>query len=674
MNLQTSLRDADRIYKMYANRLEKLNIFKLEDFLYHIPFRYDDYSKISKARFVQPDQTVTIQGIITEIKNEFTRNYKKIQTATIEDESGTIEAVWFNQPFLLKTLHKDDKVSLSGKVGWFLRKKVMQSPEYELLNSSGETIHTARLVPVYPETHGVSSKWLRRQVYKLLTEYGDELIDVMPEELLNKFSFLNFKQALWSVHFPKFIDDAEVGKKGLAFDELFFTQLSGLMRRQSWKKNLRGHVFEIEKHRKKIEEFWKSLPFELTKAQLRTVHEILSDVSLNKPMNRLLEGDVGSGKTVVATIVMYLTHLNGFQSVLMAPTEILANQHYATIKNLLEPLGVNIALKTGSSKYHVSSIKYDVLIGTHAVLTKNVKFDKLGLVVIDEQQRFGVEQRSIIREKGNNPHLLTMTATPIPRTIALTMYGDLDLSVLDEMPKGRKIIKTWLVPEEKRSDGYEWVKKQISENSTQAFIVCPFIEESETMASVKSAVNEFEKLKKVFGKLNIGLLHGKMKAKEKDLVLQKFRDNKVNIIVATPVVEVGIDFPNAAIMIIEASERFGLAGLHQLRGRVGRGNRQSYCLLFTDSKNPKTIQRLKSMEDIQVGAELAELDLRLRGPGDVFGTKQHGLPNLKIATFSDFVLIERTRHEAEKILQDLDKYPKLKEKAELLTPQSVSPD
>lgn len=671
MNLQTSLRGADRIYKMYANRLEKLNIFKLEDFLYHIPFRYDDYSKIAKARFVQPEQLVTIQGTVIDIKNEFTRNYKKIQTAVIEDESGTIEAVWFNQPFLLKTIHKEDKVSLSGKVGWFLRKKIMQSPDYEVLNLNNETLHTGRIVPVYPETHGVSSKWLRRQVFKLLVEHEDEIIDSVPQEILDRHHLLDLRTSLWGIHFPKYLDDIEVSRKRLAFDELLFMQLSAMERRLRWKESLKGHAFEIKKHQAKIEEFWKSLPFELTNAQLRTVHEILSDISKDKPMNRLLEGDVGSGKTVVATIVMYLTHLNGYQSVLMAPTEILTNQHFATVTKLLEPLGVKIGLQTGNKK---TKEEFDILIGTHAVLTKNVQFDKLGLVVIDEQQRFGVEQRSIIREKGDNPHLLTMTATPIPRTVALTMYGDLDLSVLDEMPKGRQVIKTWLVPKEKRGSAYKWIEKEVNENKTQAFVVCPFIEESESMTTVKSATKEFETLQKIFGKLKLGLLHGKMKAKEKDEVLQEFRKNKVNILVATPVVEVGIDFPNATIMLIEAAERFGLAGLHQLRGRVGRGDKQSYCLLFTESESPMTIQRLKSMEKVQVGAELAELDLKLRGPGEIFGTRQHGVPNLKVANFSDFELIEKTKRDAEQLFEKINNYPKLLQKLETIAPSNVSPD
>ena len=431
------------------------------------------------------------------------------------------------------------------------------------------------------------------------------------------------------------------------------------------------------------------MPFELTNAQKRTTEEIFSDLSADKPMNRLLEGDVGSGKTVVATIAMYLTHLNGFQSVLMAPTEILAQQHYQTISSLLEPFGLKIELRTGSSKgkgergkgkekkLNASplTLNADVLVGTHAVISEKIKFDNLGLVVIDEQQRFGVEQRGILRKKGKNPHVLTMTATPIPRTIALTLYGDLDLSLLDEMPKGRKIIKTWLVPSQKRQPAYEWIKKQIDATASQIFIICPFIEESETMQTVKAATKEFETLQKnVFKNYKLALLHGKLKSKDKERVLNEFKSKKFDILVATPLVEVGIDIPNAGIIIIEASERFGLSQLHQLRGRVGRNSKQAYCLLFTESNNPLTNQRLKAMETTNIGAELAEFDLKMRGPGEIYGTAQHGRQFLKIASFSDFDLIKQTKAEAERIITKLDRYPRLSKKIKEINTKEVSPD
>lgn len=655
---------------MYSRRLEKLGIQNFEDFLYHIPFRYDDFSLISKINRVQPGEIVTIQGTVSEINNEFTKNFKRLQKAEIADETGTIEVIWFNQPYLTKVIHKNDKIALSGEINWFSKKLVMQSPEYEIINIS-EAIHTGRLVPVYPETRGVTSKWLRRQIYRLIKE--NQFIEHLPDSIINNHGLIEINEAIEQIHFPKTINNAEESRQRLAFDELFLLQLSAMYRKLNWNKNLISNPFLITKFKNEAEKFLKKLPFNLTNAQKKVVQEIFKDLALDKPMNRLLEGDVGSGKTVVSAIAMYTSFLNGFQSVLMAPTEILAQQHYKVISDLLTPFKIKVGLATGSQKTKIKN--FDVMVGTHAVLEKGINFDKLGLVVIDEQQRFGVEQRALIRSKGKNPHLLTMTATPIPRTIALTLYGDLDLSILDEMPIGRKQIKTWLVPQEKRENAYSWIEKQIKETKSQVFIVCPFIEESETMQTVRAASKEFENLKNnVFKKLKLGLLHGKMKAKEKNEVLEKFRDKKIDILVATPVVEVGIDIPNATIIVIEASERFGLAQLHQLRGRVGRGDKQSYCLLFTESKSPQTLERLKAMEKHNFGAELAELDLRLRGPGEIYGTAQHGRKMLKIASFSDFDLIKKVRTEAEKIFPELKNYPKLIEKLKSVNFKQVSPD
>lgn len=662
---------------MYARRLEKLNIKTFEDFLYHVPFRYDDFSLISKINRVQPGEIVTIQGTVSEISNEFTKNFKRLQKAEIADDTGSIEVVWFNQPYLTKVIRKNDKISLSGKIDWFLRKIVMQSPEYEIISSS-PIIHTGRLVPVYPETKGVTSKWLRRQVYKLINENRENFIEYLPDTIINDHSLLTINVAIEQIHFPQTLDKANKSRQRLSFDELFLLQLSSMERKVNWNKNLISNPYSIHKFNEKIEEFLSKLPFTLTNAQKGVVEEILKDLAKPKPMNRLLEGDVGSGKTVVSAIAMFLSFLNGFQSVLMAPTEILALQHFNTISNLLSPFGIKVQLFTSSSKnkrIKDEGLRFDVAIGTHSLLYEKIRLDKLGLAVIDEQQRFGVQQRAIIRDKGRNPHLLTMTATPIPRTIALTLYGDLDLSILDEMPHGRKQIKTWLVPPEKREGAYSWIEKQIRQTQSQVFIVCPFIEESETIKSVKAANKEFENLKdQVFMNLKLGLLHGKLKAKEKEEVLGKFRDAKIDILVATPVVEVGIDIPNATIIVIEASERFGLAQLHQLRGRVGRGDKQSYCLLFTESKNPETLERLKAMEKYNFGAKLAELDLRLRGPGEIYGTMQSGRKMLKIASFSDFELIQKTRKAAEKIFPELNRYPRLLEKLKSINSKKVSPD
>ena len=694
MDLKTPIVEAGNIYKKYASRLEKLGIKKIEDFLYHVPFRYDDYSLISKIADIQPGEIVTIKGAVTEIKNEYTRKWKNLQKAKVADETGEIDIIWFNQPFIPKILKKGDAVSLAGKVDWFKNRAMLQSPQYEVLFKGSDPIHTGRLVPIYNETRGVSSKWLRRQISKILKEQIQFMNEYIPSSILEKNELMELNQAIEQIHFPKSSGNAQKAKSRLAFNELFLLQLAALFRRAQWKNNFVGNPFSILRYKKNIEEFLGNLPFDLTNAQRKSVKEIFKDLASRKPMNRLLEGDVRSGKTVVASIAMFLASLNGYQSVFMAPTEILAQQHYKTISDLLTPFGVRVSLVTGSQKLYenhesgsmnqartkIHNSKFiihnsGILVGTHAVLSKKINFKNLGLVVIDEQQRFGVEQRAVIRKKGNNPHLLTMTATPIPRTVALTLYGDLDLSFLDEMPVGRKIVKTWLVPKEKRKDAYEWITKQIMDNKGQAFIICPFIEESETMVTVKAAKKEFERLaKEVFSKQKLELLHGKLKSKEKDIVLNKFKKGEADILVATPVVEVGIDIPNATIMVIEAADRFGLSQLHQLRGRVGRSDKQSYCLLFTESQNQRTIQRLKSMEKIYIGAQLAELDLKLRGPGEIYGTAQHGIPELKIASFSDFSLIEKTRKEAESIFPHLSDYPLLLEKIKNQNTKQISPD
>jgi ATP-dependent DNA helicase RecG len=664
---------------MYASRLENLNISTLGDFLLHLPSRYEDYSLISKIAKVQAGETVTIQGQVLEVKTNYMRGgrIKTMQKATVIDDTGSMELTWFNQPFLTKTILPKSTISASGRVQWFGKKLSIANPEYEIFyDENSKAIHTARLVPIYPETKGISSKWLRRQIHNLLQQNSQELLEYLPDEILQKNHFLNLVDAIKEIHYPKTLETAEEAHKRLAFDELFLLQLASQKRRYEWEKEKQTKPYEISKYQKQIKKCISLLPFTLTNAQTKALDEILHDLTRNKPMNRLLQGDVGSGKTVVAAIAMYVAHLNGFQSVLMAPTEILANQHFKTISQLLSPLKVKIGLSTRSSKYYVASIKNtDILVGTHAVLSEKIKFKNLGLVIIDEQQRFGVAQRGLIKQKGENPHLLTMTATPIPRTVALTMYGDLDLSYLNEMPIGRKIVKTWVVPPEKRDAAYSWIRKQIKETKSQAFIVCPFIEPSESMETVKAVNKEYERLSRdVYKDLRLGLLHGKLKSKEKEDVLQKFKNKKLDILVATPVVEVGIDIPNATIIMIEASERFGLAGLHQLRGRVGRGDKQSYCLLFTNSISALNSHRLKGMEKLHSGAELAELDLKLRGPGNLYGTTQHGVPKLKVASFSDSEMIKKVKAEADQIFSKLSLFPKLEEKINEITLQNVSPD
>lgn len=675
MKLDTPISKLFMVGPIYAKRLKKLEIETVGDLMTYFPFRYDDFSLISPISRIQAGEKVTIRGEVLSIKNEYTKRGKRLQKAKVADETGEIEITWFNQPFLAKTIKVGERYSFSGKADWFGRKVVMVSPEHEKLKIP-HTIHTGRLVPIYPETWGVSSKWLRSRIAPLLLQVEDELKEYIPIKILLKEKLMPYKDAVLKIHFPENESAARKARERLAFDELFLIQLASLYRKKQWQKNQVSHQFTI--NQEKILAFLNQLPFKLTNAQKKSTREILKDLSSRRPMNRLLQGDVGSGKTVVAAIAVYTAFLNGYQSALMAPTEILAFQHYQTIKTMLQPLGVKVALQTGSIKFDKFDQldKFDIVVGTHALLGKKLAFDKLGLVVIDEQHRFGVEQRAKLIKKGKVPHVLTTTATPIPRTISLTLYGDLDLSVLDEMPKGRMKVKTWVVPQEKRKPAYEWIAKEIKTQNSQAFIICPLIEESEkeTMKDVRAATAEYEKLQKIFSGFNLGLLHGRIKSKEKKEILENFQQGKIDILVATPVVEVGIDIPNATIMMIEGADRFGLAQLHQLRGRVGRGSKQSYCFLFSPSKSKKTSKRLKAMETMYVGMELAELDLKIRGPGEIYGIKQHGFPDLRVASFTDFSLIKKARSTAESIIDELNQLPLLQEKLKKYTIKQIQPN
>ncbi|MBI3385439.1 ATP-dependent DNA helicase RecG [Candidatus Gottesmanbacteria bacterium] len=662
ITLETSVSQLPYVGPIYAKKLERLGVLTINDLFYHLPFRYDNFTLMSSIQQLQVGETVSIIGLVESIKNIYTKNGKRLTEAKISDDTDSISIIWFNQPYLTRVIQSGLKYIFSGKVDWFGRKKSLISPQYELWEK-GEHLHTGRLVPIYPETAGITSKWLRNRIGFLLKSYLNLMEDLLPAEIIKEYQFEGVREALSEIHFPRSLETAEKARERLAFEELFYLQLTSAFRKKTWQEETVGHIFKISQYKEKIVNFMNNLPFVLTNSQKRAVSEILGDLAYKYPMNRLLEGDVASGKTVVATIGMYLSFLNGFQSALMAPTEILAEQHYQTVSSLLTPLGVKVKLLTSSIKKDQKLItnnqKPDILIGTHSLLHENSEFKNLGLVVIDEQQRFGVEQRETLQKKGINPHLLTMTATPIPRTIALTLYGELDLSILDEMPQGRQKIKTWVVPEEKREDSYRWLEK----NLKQAFIICPLIEDSETLQTVKAATSEYVKIKQIFNKYQVALLHGRLKSEEKKNILKDFREGKIAILVATPVVEVGIDIPNANIMVIEAADRFGLSQLHQLRGRVGRNNQEAYCFLFSQSNLPQTILRLKSLETHYSGPELAEIDLKLRGPGEITGTRQHGVLTLKAARFTDYDLLEKARLNAQKLLakDDLIKYPKLKE-------------
>lgn len=658
MDLSTPLSALSGIGNSFAKKLERLGLFTVADLLHHYPFRYDDFSENRTIDQTKIGETVTFKGEIWSIKNTYTRSRRILTQAVLNDSTGTVEIVWFNQPWLTKNIHPGDKIQVSGKLNRKGSKINLVSPDWEKISEfTVNPLHTGRLVPVYPETYGVSSKWLRQKIAHIFPITMPHIDDPIPEEIRGQRFTL--REALEAIHLPKDFEQAKLARDRLAFDELFYIQLATLKQRAEWEKRKAVTPLNIDKD--KLEAFTAQLPFELTKAQKRVIGEIILDLQSITPMNRLVQGDVGSGKTIVAAAIAFLVHDNNLRTIFMAPTEILAFQHFETLSKLLTPYGIEVGIYTGSRK----RAEGNIIVGTHALLSTKLELENVGLIIVDEQQRFGVEQRSLLRHRHNIPHFLTMTATPIPRTVALTLYGDLDLSIIDEQPKGRKIVRTHFVPKQKRGDAYKFIEGKVAEGQ-QVYIVTPLIEESETLASAKAAKVEFERLKKdVFPKLKLGLLHGKLSSKDKERVITDFKNHDIDILVSTSVVEVGVDVPNATIMVIEGAERFGLAGLHQLRGRVGRGMEQSFTFLFTEQEIPGIVSRLREFENIHDGLKLSELDLKIRGSGEIFGTKQSGRWEMKIASLSDLKLIEETRGAAQKLLvrdPDLDKYPQIRRK------------
>lgn len=679
LSLESKIEEISKIGPAYLKKLERLKIKTIRDLFLHFPHRYDDFSSFVPIYQLQINQTVTIQGKITKINSTPRSQWRKISIteALIEDGTGTIKAVWFNQPYLTQTLKLGVKVNLSGKTTLVKKILSLSNPAYEIVNKK-DFVHTGRLVPVYHETAGLTSRYLR-YIIKPLLSLSDELDDFLPENIKKEFNLINLNQAVAQIHFPSNSLSAQKARRRLAFNELFLIQLNTLQQKKELDKKKATSVLF---NQKLIKSFVKKLPFKLTDDQRIATWEIFKDVEKNKPMNRLLDGDVGSGKTIAALMAALQTAKTGYQTALMAPTEILARQHFQTFNKFLKKQGVNIALLTSSEnavnntkkttrvklKKKILEGEIDIIIGTHSLIQETVVFKNLALAIVDEQHRFGVVQRAALQKKiyqmedgiPTIPHLLSMTATPIPRTLALTIYGDLDISLIKEMPKGRQKVITKIIAPSRRQKTYDFIKSQI-EQKKQIFVICPLIEKSEKTSNngkfpldeeIKSVTKEYEKLsKEIFPHFNVAMLHGKLKPKEKEKIMKEFSEGITDILVSTSVVEVGVDIPNATVMLIEGAERFGLAQLHQFRGRIGRGKDQSYCFLFTSPNSAATSGRLKAIVKCHDGFELAEKDLQIRGPGDFTGIRQWGLPDLVMASLNDLNLVKETRQAAQTALE-----------------------
>jgi ATP-dependent DNA helicase RecG len=630
--------------------LAKLAIETIEDLIYYFPREYEDRTNpvpISKLIFGQ-DSLIKVE--VVKVSGSRTKRNFSIVKGLVKDQSGSIGIVWFNQPFLAKVLKPGIKLYISGKLDrdQYSGDIMFVPRDYEVINQSNEN---DLIVPKYPLTEGITQRMLRRIIKTALQEQLKNIKDVIPEDIIRKYKLPDLQGSIKELHFPSELKHVAQARRRIAFDELLKFQL-GLLYNKKKIDEKPGLSFNINGELN--EKFVKNLPYSFTKAQTKVLDEILTDMRSKKVMNRLLQGDVGSGKTVVALCAMIVAVQSGYQAAIMAPTEILANQHCNKIKELVKGLGIDVYLFTGSEKIpleRLSGTDPAIVIGTHALIEGTVKFGKLGLVVIDEQHRFGVEQRLKLRQKGKSIDLLVMTATPIPRTLALTLYGDLERSVIDEMPPGRTKIITRYVKDHERIKLYEFIKTQIN-RGRQAYVVCPLVEESEKL-DLKAAEEEVEAIKKIFPENRVGLVHGRIKSIEKDKVMSDFVSGKINILVSTTVIEVGIDVPNSTIMIIEHAERFGLSQLHQLRGRIGRGQEQSYCFLMGEPKSETAKARIEAMLKTTDGFEIAEADLKLRGPGEFFGVSQSGLPNFRVADIiRDEDIIRETREAALILLQN----------------------
>ena len=651
----------------HAKTLERLGLETLEDMLYFFPRRYDDYSQLKPINRLEYGEQVTVIGTVQSVTNRKIRNGRvNITEGIVSDGTGDLRMTWFNQPWIAKKLRSGVQVVLSGKIDQYLGRIMMNSPEIEQIEQ--QNLHTNRIVPVYPLTANITQRWMRRLMHRVITYWAPKLEDPLPKDLRHENKLVDFSNAVLQVHFPDSMRQLQAARYRLAYEEILYLQLGMLEQKRAWKERT-ARVFDVPDEWLEVQVA--RLPFSLTNAQQNALADVRADLSSGHPMNRLLQGDVGSGKTVVAALGIALVVKHASQTALMAPTSILAEQHYSSMKNLLtgeqgalaeHQIRLMIGATPESEKQDIreglASGEIKLVIGTHALIEEPVKFADLQLTIIDEQHRFGVDQRAALRAKGENPHLMVMTATPIPRSLALTVYGDLDLLVMDEMPPGRQIIDTHILLPRERERAYALIRSQVSEGH-QAFIIYPLIEDTEFDGDIgaqetsQAAVDEHRRLQnEIFPEYQLGLLHGKLKPDEKEQAMTHFRDGDYQVMVSTSVVEVGVDIPNATVMLIEGANRFGLAQLHQFRGRVGRGDAKAYCLLIPETEDAAENERLSAVVTTNDGFALAEIDLNQRGPGDFLGTRQSGYTKqLLMATLTDLKLIEKVQRSAKNLFE-----------------------
>lgn len=673
--LQASPEILNGVGSVTAEQLSRLGIERVEDLLWHLPARYEDYSKLRSIAELRPGEQVTVVANLWDVTERKVSMNRQMVQGVLGDGTGTLRATWWNK-WVKNQLKVGSMMRFSGKVGLFLGQKTLENPSFEDIDE--EMVSTGRIAPIYRLTEGIQNNRMRGIVRSAVTAYVDLLVDPLPESVRTQYSLPVLPAALRQVHIPEDQTSLDTAWRRLAFEEFFYLQLGVLQRRQELRA---ADALPLDIERSVIDKLLARLPFSLTGAQSRVIDEVLSDMRRTTPMTRLVQGDVGSGKTVIAAAAMYAASTAGAQSALLAPTQILAEQHYRSLCAMLAGMTrrdnkeIRVELLTGrvTGKERTrilegtASGEVDVLVGTTALIQENVDFDRLAFAVVDEQHRFGVEQRGALRSKGSQPHLLVMSATPIPRSLALTVYGELDVSVIDEMPPGREPVKTKRFRSSDRERLYRFVRKEVREGR-QGFIVYPLVEESEQLEA-GAAVDEFERLRKeVFSDLRLALLHGRMSGQEKDEVMSAFAAGEYDVLVSTTVIEVGIDVPNASLMIVEDAERFGLAQLHQLRGRVGRGQHASYCALFSNAETPESSERLLALEELTSGFDLAEKDLELRGPGDFLGTRQSGLPDLRVAQISDMGTLALAREAAQRFFANerMDEHPMLQQAVERL--------